>query len=77
MAATICIPWLITLAVARLGVVEVMQQKTSLTLLHEAYTLLHWSYPRDMRRLRAKQEAATEAQAGAQALRSFEAGPKS
>eukprot|EP00434_Breviolum_minutum_P007300 symbB.v1.2.006444.t1/scaffold384.1/size215671/17 len=36
MAATICIPWVITLA---------------------AYTLLHWSYPRDMRRLRAKQAA--------------------
>ncbi|CAL1153694.1 unnamed protein product [Cladocopium goreaui] len=40
MAATICIPWVITLA---------------------AYTLLHWSYPRDMRRLRAKQAAAEAA----------------
>mmetsp|Transcript_73473 Transcript_73473/g.175223 ORF Transcript_73473/g.175223 Transcript_73473/m.175223 type:complete len:499 (-) Transcript_73473:154-1650(-) len=41
MAATICIPWVITLV---------------------AYTLLHWSYPRDMRRLRAKQAAAAAAQ---------------
>mmetsp|Transcript_73474 Transcript_73474/g.175228 ORF Transcript_73474/g.175228 Transcript_73474/m.175228 type:complete len:501 (-) Transcript_73474:177-1679(-) len=37
MAATICIPWLITLL---------------------AYTLLHWSYPRDMKRLKAKQARA-------------------
>jgi hypothetical protein len=27
----------------------------------KAYTLLHWSYPRDMRRLRAKQAAAEAA----------------
>ena len=26
----------------------------------KAYSLLHWSYPRDMRRLHAKQEAAKE-----------------
>ncbi|CAJ1447019.1 unnamed protein product [Effrenium voratum] len=42
MAATICIPWLITLL---------------------AYTLLHWSYPRDMKRLKAKQAAQAEAKA--------------
>eukprot|EP00438_Fugacium_kawagutii_P027870 Skav203268 [mRNA] locus=scaffold2987:93412:96144:+ [translate_table: standard] len=42
MAATICIPWMITLA---------------------AYSLLHWSYPRDMRRLREKQEKAAQEKA--------------
>ena len=29
----------------------------------KAYTLLHWSYPRDMKRLRAKQAAAEAAEA--------------